>query len=876
MAHEHLARGVAEGDVTPIVGLYGIQERQDGPSPLETHDHAICRLEGGRVVHHLALERYTRRRHDNRLHVHIEALAPRGFLSRGEEAVLACADSFVGRAFVSSGGRWRVEAAPATDLATGPVRARSHVDGREMEAWIVPHELAHLGASLPFSGGWEDGTLLIHVDGAASRSCCSAWRWIDGRLVPLHHGWDLADAVAGYATNNLAQAMVGHTWREFLDVPGKLMGLAAWGTPDPEVRSWLDTHGWFARMRLGPAAFEDAARRERGWTGRLDPMDPLLHTVAACFQARFEEEVLAYVERFAVATGARHLVLSGGGALNLPTNQRIVDAGWFDDVLVPPCAGDDGLALGAAALVAFLRGDALNRHAPFLDDLDAPALGHASDAEIAALADALARGEIVGTCLGAAEVGPRALGRRSLLARPTVEDARRVSVERKGREPWRPVAPIVLAERADALFEGSPSRSQLAPWMLGRFRARPEALAEAPGVVHVDGTARVQVVGHGPALAPIRRLLEALWARHHIPCLVNTSFNRRGEPLVQTLAQAREAAAAMGVDRLWHGGGVEAVAEGVAAPAAFSAVSADLVTWRADTLSAAVGLGLFDALPLTDAEVGGEPRRRLLAALGEMGFVARRDGAWIATERGALMRADHPLSLGAAARYWAQDGRAAWAALPQALADPAWRPADPFAAQAADADRVRAYHAAMAPYARHDYAGLPAVLDPGHHVLVDAGGGHGALALAVLRAAPALRAFVLDRPEVVASAAAPPADLEGRLTFVAGDLFEPWELRADALVLARVLHDWNDAAAAAILRRARAALLPGGRLYIVEMVRPAEGFDGALLDLHMLLATGGSERTEAMFRALLARTGFALREVRPLPSVSSVLVAEGV
>lgn len=573
----------AGGRMKPVLGLYGIQDRQDGPYPLETHDHSLTRMEGGRVAHHIALERWTGRKHDNRLHVHIEALAGHGFLERGEDAVIAGVDSVVGRAFVSAGGRWRIDAAPAGDLADRPVPARAQILGREHEAWIVPHELAHVASSLLFLGGWEEDTLLVHIDGAASRSCCSAWHWQGGRLRLLHHGWDLSAAVAGYGTNNLAQALVGHDWRTFLAVPGKLMGLAAWGRPNPEVRAWLDRHGWFARLRDGPHVFEEAARTEVGWHGRFAADDPFIQTLAACFQERFEEAVAGYVGRFVKETGSRRLILAGGGALNLPSNQAIAERGEFDEVFVPPCAGDDGLSLGAAALVTLLRDGEVDKHPPFLNDVGAPPLGDLAVGRYAALADSLAGGSVVGTCLGAAEVGPRALGHRSILVRPGIEDARRLSVEMKGREWWRPVAPVILAELADELFEGRPSRSTLAAFMLGRFRARPEALRRAPGVVHVDGTARVQVVGHGPGERPIRRLLEALWDRHRIPCLVNTSFNRRGEPLVQRLADARDAASALGIDLLWHGGGIEPVrASGTLQHVAGS--SSELRSWSSDAM----------------------------------------------------------------------------------------------------------------------------------------------------------------------------------------------------------------------------------------------------------------------------------------------------
>lgn len=855
----------------PIVGMYGIQDRQPGPTPLETHDHALCRMEDGSVVEHIALERHTRRRHDNRLHAWIEALAPNGYVAPGEDVILACADSFVGRSFISASGQWRIEAAPASALSAALVPARAHVYGREQEAWIVPHELAHVGASLPFLGGWEDGTLLVHIDGAASLSCCSAWEWANGVITPLTSGWDLAGPVGGYATNNLAQALVGHTWREFLQVPGKLMALAAYGQPDPELAKWLARHDWFARLRGGPDGFIDAARRDLGWDGTLSPSDPLVCRIAACFQKRFEDAVVDWIAQVRQRSGARRLVLSGGGALNLPTNQRICDLGWFDEVFVPPCPGDDGLALGAAAMVTWLQRGALDRHSPFLNTTGAPSFPR--EPEVVAIADALARGEIVATCLGPAEMGPRALGRRSLLGLPSIDAVRRISVTAKGREPWRPVAPMVLAELAGRLFLGAPERSNLAPYMLGRFTATDLAYREAPGIVHVDGTARVQTVGHEPELQPIRRLLEALWQRHGIPCLANTSFNTRGEPLVQTLAEARTTASALGADKLWHGHSLEDVATSVVSPAEFDAVASDLVSWRTEAVHAAVTSGLIDRFPLGQ-ELAAEPEavRRLVNALGELGL-ARRDGViWVLTSRGRLLADDHPQTLGPAAKYWAEAGRAAWAQLPAALRDTAFTAEDPFAAQANLPEAVRAYHRAMMPYACRDYRDLPAALER-CDTLLDAGGGLGVSARLVLDAGVAKRVVVLDRPEVVALGSVPP-EFDERLSFTSFDLFQHWPDHGDAILLARVLHDWDDAAARTILRHARAAIGSGGRVYIVEMVRPEQGFEGSLLDLHMLLATGGRERTRAEFAALLADADLKLTDVRPLRGISSVIIAE--
>jgi SAM-dependent methyltransferase len=186
---------------------------------------------------------------------------------------------------------------------------------------------------------------------------------------------------------------------------------------------------------------------------------------------------------------------------------------------------------------------------------------------------------------------------------------------------------------------------------------------------------------------------------------------------------------------------------------------------------------------------------------------------------------------------------------------------------------VEALHAALRPYAEHDYANVASVLDPSHRSVIDAGGGSGALARALLRAWPHVTVTVLDRSEVVAQGLAND-NWGARLGWMAGDLFAPWPVRAEAIVLARVLHDWPDDEAVAILRNARENLMPGGRLYVVEMVREAGNFEGALLSLHLLLSTGGRERTRAEFEALLARAGLRLVEVRALAQVSDVLVVE--
>ena len=319
---------------------------------------------------------------------------------------------------------------------------------------------------------------------------------------------------------------------------------------------------------------------------------------------------------------------------------------------------------------------------------------------------------------------------------------------------------------------------------------------------------------------------------------------------------------------------------------ALAVVSSDLVGfWRTQTLWAAVELGVFDALPgsidvvAQRCQVPVERLRRLARALEELGLLAHSGDTMTATPRGVLLRANHPLSLAPAAQLWAGDHYQAWTQLPSCLRDGVsasqrlysmgW-----FQHIAEDAPALHGYHAALSSYARHDYAALPKILNlTAHRQIIDAGGGSGALLVSLLQAAPTLRGVLIERPEVCRLFQAP-ADVAVRCQAVPADLFLPWPVQGDAVILARVLHDFADEDAGRLLEHARRALPALGRLYIVEMLLPEQGGAGGLLDLNMLVMTGGRERTLAEFQSLLHRTGFAFHSVLPLPAVSSVIVAE--
>ena len=318
-------------------------------------------------------------------------------------------------------------------------------------------------------------------------------------------------------------------------------------------------------------------------------------------------------------------------------------------------------------------------------------------------------------------------------------------------------------------------------------------------------------------------------------------------------------------------------------------LSGDMVgMWKTQAIRAAVELGVFESLPDSaqdierSLELADSVGSRLMRALAELSLVWSDDGGvYHCTEKGTLLQRSHLLSLADAALLWGGETYEAWAEAMYSLrtGHSAFRKLygqNIFEHLRERPDQLRSSHRAFGSYARHDYQSLAEACDfGGHDHLLDAGGGTGELTFALLRAHPNLTATVMDLPEVVGEAE-PPHDLKGRSRFAAGDLFEQWPVRSDAVVLARVLHDWPDDEAVCILARAREAMPTGSALYVVEMMLEDITGAGGLLDLNMLIVAEGAERTVEQFRLLLERTGFELLEVVPTRSVSSIVRARAI
>ena len=307
----------------------------------------------------------------------------------------------------------------------------------------------------------------------------------------------------------------------------------------------------------------------------------------------------------------------------------------------------------------------------------------------------------------------------------------------------------------------------------------------------------------------------------------------------------------------------------------FSLLSSDMVGfWRTETIAGAVSVGLFDALPGTTVELAdrlGLHAKRLVAlmrALCELRLIRREGDVWVPTERGILLRSDHEWTLADAASEYADPMRKAWKQLIPAIRDKHWQSPDVFGDVAQDPLRIATHHRMLRSYARHDYALVPHAIDlQGHERVIDVGGGTGTLSELLLDRYPSLSVLVLDRPEVVALVPVRPG-----LRAVAADFFEPLALNADVAVLARVVHDWPDDRAIHLLRNVRSALRRDGRVFLVEFLVDDDGTCGGLCDLHVLLATGGRERTANEYEILLNASGFELTEIRTLCALPSVLV----
>jgi carbamoyltransferase len=353
-----------------------------------------------------------------------------------------------------------------------------------------------------------------------------------------------------------------------LDGAGKLMGLAPYGAPVIPVEEFYAVADGDDRIEYLDTLPERYLHDDR-WPLRREEYQDL----AASTQRALETAVCMLAARLRQSSGATRLCYAGGVALNSVANERLVRTSGFDEVFIMPAAEDSGTAIGAAYhglwqltrrnTVRHLPHDAVGRPYAAEDVRDAiercPAVhvvaaGDPNDPSnlLDPIVDRLCDGQILGWFHGRSELGPRALGQRSIICDPRRPDMKRVlNATVKFREEFRPFAPVILLDQLERYFNSGnghePAPVVESPFMLRVLEFRPEVRDRVPAVVHVDGTGRVQTVtreANGRFYDLVRRFYE----RTGSPVLLNTSFNVAGEPIVETPDDALGCLLSTGLD----------------------------------------------------------------------------------------------------------------------------------------------------------------------------------------------------------------------------------------------------------------------------------------------------------------------------------------
>jgi len=539
------------------------------------HESAVCLVRDEEIVFATAEERLSRMKHDSgfpsrAIHAALAAggidaadLTTVGFSMPRPHVALLHDLANVARGDVAR-SRWRTtapllsfvqnsrhggDAGRLFDVLGTAVKAKMH---------FFNHHLAHAWSGAIMS---TDPSLAVLVmDGRGAREATTIWQREGGalRLVETKAFPDSLGLFYSRITQYLGFVPLADEW--------KVMGLAPFGEAGLNMDSFVsvsDDDYWVNGKQLMGAGSLDLAALEKafGPPRKADePIEDRHRAVAFAAQASVEQAVLAMARRTVRLTGSRRLALAGGVALNCKANGLILESGAVDRLVVQPAASDEGSALGAA-VAALLAGRGDAHFLPMMradlgQDLDCeeaatalrtyklPYVSVTDPAEAAA--ERLATGKIIGWFQGRTEYGPRALGQRSILADPRdVRIRDRVNAAVKFRESWRPFAPSVLEEHAGEFFEGCSD----SPFMIVTFKARHDALARIPAVIHVDGTARVQTVKR--ATNPLYwSLIRKFADRTGIPVVLNTSFNLKGDPIVNGIKDAVQTFYSSGLDSM--------------------------------------------------------------------------------------------------------------------------------------------------------------------------------------------------------------------------------------------------------------------------------------------------------------------------------------
>ncbi len=531
------------------------------------HDSSACLLVDGKLVAAVEEERFLRKKHaDGAYPLHsIQYCLKTGGIKPADVDIVANATSLAAydrhkwpyffrafrtrpaqalKAISKAGERKRNWKERIPNILT-----KAGFDPQQVKVWTGEHHRAHAASAFYFSG-FEKAAFLT-MDGSGEFTATMLGAFDAAGKVRVFKEFIVPDSLGFfYAT------MTDFLGFEHDDGEYKVMGMAPFGDPS---RYDMDELVRYAKGRY--RVNDDyiyAARRDRWapdkWFSKKmvqrygqpregdSLLEPYIH-IAAAVQKKFEDVALALVDYYlsdALKASDGRLCFSGGCALNVKLNQKLIAHPLVKELWVQPASSDAGLSLGAAALAAHEAGDRVEpmTHAYWGPEYSEEEIervfshsGHSFNLEKSitdTVSRLLHRGEVVAWFQGRMEWGPRALGNRSILGNPVVKGtADKINEVIKFREQWRPFCPSILAERAHEILDTDHD----SPFMTYCFTVRPEWRERIPEVVHVDNTARPQFVTR-EANPRYYELIEKFSRLSGVPVLINTSLNRRGEPMV--------------------------------------------------------------------------------------------------------------------------------------------------------------------------------------------------------------------------------------------------------------------------------------------------------------------------------------------------------
>jgi carbamoyltransferase len=554
----------------------GLDEREYRMS--QGHDAAAALVVNGAVIAAAAEERFNRKKHcGNFPRMAIEyCLAEAGITLEDVDEI---AHGFDYTPYAAAFSIDPIGAACYREVYSREALLHSvsrHLPGFPLErVQPVAHHLAH-AASACLTSGWEE-CLTVVIDGMGEVHSTSVYRARGERLERIHQ------ISAANSIGILYSLITFHLGFDFNADEYKIMGLAPYGDPE-RFRMFFEQNvllGEDGSIRI-PMLKLNRTRGERenhlGTREYLsrhlisarDPETDITdehRDVAAALQACLDRTMLHLCGYFGRRTGLRRLALAGGVALNCTANGKLLSSGLFDEIYVQPAAGDDGAALGAALYRAALSGEILNERSPTpfygpahsAAEIDTALAKFADRIEIvrcttlneacARAARLIADGRVVAWYRGRMEFGPRALGHRSILADPGHPEMRgRINAMVKMREAFRPFAPAVTLEQAHQWFEVVPMTEL--PFMIMTVDVREPHRAGLPAVTHVNGSARLQTVSAADN-SDFHALLTAVGKTTGREMVLNTSFNVKGQPIVNTPIDALETFLATGIEFLF-------------------------------------------------------------------------------------------------------------------------------------------------------------------------------------------------------------------------------------------------------------------------------------------------------------------------------------